>query len=159
MLLDKQEVLNKVWNHFIRDNSPFGIEDGICRYHTESGCPCAIGLLDAADALKGVQTSIYMAFDMERGVLRMTSDGRTLLRFLGSKGVVDDASMSFMMGLQHCHDSAAEDGLRMAKDAGVVDGERESPSIEAISNRASQKLVERLTALASQWRLESPQAL
>ena len=43
--MSAQDVLDTVWNHFIRDGAPFSIdEDGDCAYRGNEGACCAVGL-------------------------------------------------------------------------------------------------------------------
>jgi hypothetical protein len=42
----RQEVLDKVWQHFVVDGHPRSRdEEGVCMYRDPSGNPCALGLL------------------------------------------------------------------------------------------------------------------
>lgn len=44
--MTKQEIFNKVWDHYIVKKSPPGVDptDGKCRYRTPEGNVCAVGL-------------------------------------------------------------------------------------------------------------------
>lgn len=43
-MIDKQEIFDKAWDHFITNKSPRAIEAGSCCYRTPEGKKCAIGI-------------------------------------------------------------------------------------------------------------------
>lgn len=56
--LDYQSVLERLYRHFVMDQNPPGMVDGIVRYHqggfddpVKVDCPCAIGLFDTEHRL------------------------------------------------------------------------------------------------------------
>jgi hypothetical protein len=42
--MDKQEIFNKVWNHFIVEKHPRATSGGGCFYRTVDGRKCALGI-------------------------------------------------------------------------------------------------------------------
>jgi hypothetical protein len=43
--MTNQEIFDKVWNWFIRDNNPTSIQENFCLYRGPNGAKCAAGIL------------------------------------------------------------------------------------------------------------------
>jgi len=109
--MTKQEIFNRVWDHFVRKKNPLSYtkKDGIntiiaCRYRQDhtAQCPvrCAIGLFLPDEAYKltehGTEQSLYQ-------VLQLCPDLQDVLAEPNERG------LSFLASLQDHHDHAARD--------------------------------------------------
>lgn len=91
---DKLGIIERVREHFIDGNNPFGF-DGMkgCRYRTKGGACCAIGLLIPdelyTEGLEG-NTALTLPEDVEEHL-----------------GIANEKDRQFFRELQQCHDTAA----------------------------------------------------
>lgn len=107
--MNKQEIFNTVWDHFIvQENHPgWDFEREQCMYKTNDGHSCAVGVilanqLPAEHALWQVRGPIVE-------VLRQFGD-QTWTDFLREHEY-------FLVSLQRAHDDSAADAVEAAKDA------------------------------------------
>jgi hypothetical protein len=109
--MNKQEVFNKVWNHFVVNLGPASRDSEGCFYRGPNGAKCAIGIFiadeDYSDEMEGLaiidsnETNSY-------GV-----PGHRKLSEAVKKGIPDlnldnQEELYFLNHLQDCHDSAGE---------------------------------------------------
>lgn len=92
--MDRQKYVDDAFRHFVAEGHPPSVNSHGCRYRTEEGNRCAIGL-QIPDArydslLEGRSTRT-----------------RVLLEALGLSGVMKEDSR-FLTDLQRCHDGAAQ---------------------------------------------------
>lgn len=96
--MDKQAIFNTVWNHFIAEGNPPSISaEGRCRYRTEDGKKCAIGILIPdelySEALEGSSAKGICDFADIRAAL----------------DVHDSTDINYLNQIQFAHDGAAAD--------------------------------------------------
>lgn len=106
--MNKQEVFDKVYDHFITQGNPRSVEEGGkgCLYRGPDGARCAVGLLIPDDLYEP-------EMDVTGDVRGLLADFPQLGRVLGVKSQDDT---DFLQALQSAHDEVdyvpIEDGLR-----------------------------------------------
>lgn len=62
--LTKQEIFNRVWQHFIVEDQPFGFDSnaGKCEYLTVSGARCAVGILMSPQLARIARGAVAQVF-------------------------------------------------------------------------------------------------
>lgn len=104
-MLTRQEVFNKVYQHFILEQNPHSVgSNGECRYRTPEGRKCAIGIFIPDDLY-------YEGLEGRTAI--------TVLDEIGESIGLDPMDTNFLVDLQRCHDKSS-----LAKD-GVFDQKRE----------------------------------
>jgi hypothetical protein len=94
----KQEVFNKVWQHFVIDKNPKSVDPitGHCKYYSESG-GCAVGCLIDDDKVKKQWDAL----------IGETSIGQVAHKY---PEIIDNIigpsiEITFLADLQKCHDA------------------------------------------------------
>jgi hypothetical protein len=109
--MNKQEVFDKVWNHFIVNNGPPSLSSEGCCYRGPNGAKCAIGIFiadeDYTDEMEGCAVS---------SLLRISQSGHPGHRKLilaiqksmpGLDVSIDNEDVLFLNKLQETHDESA----------------------------------------------------
>lgn len=96
--MDRQEVINKVWKHFVTDGEPYSTCDGACAYRGDKGTKCAVGLLIPDDKYKPSYDADALA--IKKLVLRHPEVKEIL-------GISSEDDVLFLSELQRCHDSSS----------------------------------------------------
>lgn len=93
----KQEIFNKVWDHFVVKSNPKSTDELVgCRYYSSEG-GCAIGCLIAEDKDK-------KALDNSNGLLTIDSLRKAKAHII-DKYVSPEIETDFLTELQNIHDS------------------------------------------------------
>jgi hypothetical protein len=116
--MTKQEIFDKVWNHFVVENNPpaMDTERRSCRYRTHDGLKCAVGILIPDKEYlpvieQHIVTYLYMVFQEGRGYCPPT------LAKLFREGNYNVGQ--FLHALQSAHDTyGVESYANDSKDAG-----------------------------------------
>lgn len=109
-MLSKQEIVDKVYTHFITNKEPAGVSNGECVYEHP---PCAVGILltegdkeilKQVSSMGTVEGMIGDIIDNIYNVHGMTIPALDHLMVQCDHG---DTHSDFLDGLQHCHDAVA----------------------------------------------------
>jgi hypothetical protein len=92
--LNKQQIFDKVWIHFVEKGQPFAVENNQCRLLCSDGRKCAVGLL--------IPKSLYHPW-MENSYLTW------LLNSL-KPVLMEDVTVEFLHKLRNIHDKCAIPG-------------------------------------------------
>jgi hypothetical protein len=91
--MDRQEIFNKVWQHFAVEKNPRSLNYGNCAYRGANNSKCAIGIFIPdecySEMLEGYGVS---SFDLN------------LLKSCG----LDLVDGTFLSGIQSCHDNVPD---------------------------------------------------
>lgn len=79
-----QTAFNKIWRHFVRDKKPRGATNDRCRYLTDKGHRCAVGIF------------------IPKGRYRREMEGYSI----GKLGLFNKETRWFMAAAMEAHDSA-----------------------------------------------------
>ena len=112
--MNKQEVFNKIWNHFVVDKAPISIDGVICKYRNSKGAKCAVGLLIKDEFYSQILENYF------------PGPGSNLLNeALEKSGVECWKEYHFLDSLQIAHDGCFKDedsiGLRLTRVASTYD--------------------------------------
>lgn len=129
MKYSKQEIFNRVWEHYLVNGGGAGwnADKNRCVYHTKEGNSCAIGVFDEGKKLSGV--------DMSVSRLRLS-----LLELLFGEMICGD--VDFLTSIQHAHDTAARHANLNGEPKGFAS-----------------RLQDNMLAVATQYNLTTPESI
>lgn len=123
MEFDRQQIINKVYDHFITNDAPFGydVSNEQCEYLTKDGRRCAIGIFLKEDCAKRAIGSVVDIFLKTPYLLPWTKDQlmekykeeSNNLLFLRN-------NLLFLRTLQNNHDYAAEISVENVADRKII---------------------------------------
>lgn len=108
-----QEMFNRIWDHFIVRDMPFGVNHvGKCSYGGDDGPPCGVGLLMVPGPWKHATGTVYIKdpripFDMETNPAIILGAGEYFLLSEALGTEVDEEKYCFLADVQKEHDLAS----------------------------------------------------